>query len=242
MSRTKIDWCDSVWNPVWGCLHGCSFCYAKRFAKRFYRTVAEANKLSEEKTEKLKNFQPVFLPHNYSRKFSREERIIFVNSMSDIAFWKDEWIEKVFERIEREKDRIFLFLTKSPKTYKKFAKVPDNVWLGISATTNSDFRKRTKELLDCFPTGNIFVSLEPLLEELDEVSLFGLGYYSWVIVGPQTGSLKKSVRRKYFSFRLWIEEIKYYCFKRKIPLFTKEACAKYGVELVKQFPFSFTWY
>lgn len=32
---TKIDWCDSTWNPVTGCLHGCKYCYARRIAERF---------------------------------------------------------------------------------------------------------------------------------------------------------------------------------------------------------------
>lgn len=21
MNKTKIEWCDTVWNPVWGCLN-----------------------------------------------------------------------------------------------------------------------------------------------------------------------------------------------------------------------------
>lgn len=33
--KTKIDWCDSTWNPVTGCLHGCEYCYARGIAKRF---------------------------------------------------------------------------------------------------------------------------------------------------------------------------------------------------------------
>lgn len=34
-AKTKIDWCDSTWNPVTGCLHGCKYCYARRIAERF---------------------------------------------------------------------------------------------------------------------------------------------------------------------------------------------------------------
>ena len=34
-NKTKIDWCDSTWNPVTGCLHGCEYCYARRIAERF---------------------------------------------------------------------------------------------------------------------------------------------------------------------------------------------------------------
>lgn len=33
--KTKIDWCDSSWNPVTGCLHGCEYCYARGIANQF---------------------------------------------------------------------------------------------------------------------------------------------------------------------------------------------------------------
>ncbi len=35
MYKTKIDWCDTSWNPVTGCLHGCEYCYARGIAERF---------------------------------------------------------------------------------------------------------------------------------------------------------------------------------------------------------------
>ncbi len=35
MNKTKIEWCDSTWNPVTGCLHDCEYCYARRIAERF---------------------------------------------------------------------------------------------------------------------------------------------------------------------------------------------------------------
>ncbi len=35
MNKTKIEWCDSTWNPVTGCLHGCEYCYAQKIANRF---------------------------------------------------------------------------------------------------------------------------------------------------------------------------------------------------------------
>jgi protein gp37 len=33
--KTKIEWCDTTWNPVTGCLHGCEYCYARGIARRF---------------------------------------------------------------------------------------------------------------------------------------------------------------------------------------------------------------
>lgn len=35
MNKTKIEWCDSTWNPVTGCLHNCEYCYARKIAERF---------------------------------------------------------------------------------------------------------------------------------------------------------------------------------------------------------------
>lgn len=35
MKTTKIEWCDSTWNPVTGCFHDCPYCYARRIATRF---------------------------------------------------------------------------------------------------------------------------------------------------------------------------------------------------------------
>lgn len=35
MKKTKIEWCDSTWNPVTGCFHKCKYCYARSIADRF---------------------------------------------------------------------------------------------------------------------------------------------------------------------------------------------------------------
>ena len=35
MNKTKIEWCDSSWNPVTGCYHSCEYCYARKMANRF---------------------------------------------------------------------------------------------------------------------------------------------------------------------------------------------------------------
>ena len=48
MDKTKIDWCDSTWNPITGCLHGCEYCYARdiseiRFKGRKGHEINEDN-------------------------------------------------------------------------------------------------------------------------------------------------------------------------------------------------------
>ena len=35
MEKSKIEWCDSTWNPLSGCYHPCPYCYARSTANRF---------------------------------------------------------------------------------------------------------------------------------------------------------------------------------------------------------------
>lgn len=41
--NTKIDWCDTSWNPVTGCYHKCDYCYARGIATRFSGFLPEEN-------------------------------------------------------------------------------------------------------------------------------------------------------------------------------------------------------
>lgn len=116
--NTKIDWCDSSWNPVTGCLHGCEYCYARKIANRFggrwsnetqrtvcadgrihdleYRVMRHTtgkNRFSivhEEKAPYPFGFDPTF--HRYRldqpSRWS-EPRTIFVCSMADLF---GEWV------------------------------------------------------------------------------------------------------------------------------------------------------
>lgn len=45
--ETKIDWCDSTWNPVTGCLHGCEYCYARGIAHRFGGFIKDEDSTAE---------------------------------------------------------------------------------------------------------------------------------------------------------------------------------------------------
>lgn len=74
MNKTKIEWCDSTWNPVTGCKHGCDYCYARRIAGRFGTQLPDhsgypeahggvhclENKIKENPYPYL--FEPTFLP------------------------------------------------------------------------------------------------------------------------------------------------------------------------------------
>jgi DNA repair photolyase len=60
ISRTKIDWCTHVWNPVWGCENNCPYCYARKISKRFAYKMGnrEVKYLAEDIDDTLLN--PIF--------------------------------------------------------------------------------------------------------------------------------------------------------------------------------------
>lgn len=145
MNKTKIDWCDSTWNPVTGCLHGCEYCYARGIAHRFggfteledtdldYEKICGSNIVEIEKPLKYLNdkgkigkspYPFFFKPTLYRYKLNepqkwKQGRNIFVCSMADLfgSWVPDSWIEEVFAACEKAPQHNYLFLTKNPVRY-----------------------------------------------------------------------------------------------------------------------------
>jgi len=148
LTKTKIDWCDFSWNPVWGCLNDCDFCYARKIAKRFGESIYKKEvkfrkKENEDILRKLKDFKPVFLFSQLNREFPSKPSRIFVNSMSDIAFWKIEWMEKVLKRIEKHNEKFKIknlrFISFEPLLFNEVLEKGFSLnveWIIIGAQTN----------------------------------------------------------------------------------------------------------
>lgn len=244
MDNTKIEWCETTWNPVTGCYHNCPYCYARRIAERFgrYEAVDGVNikflsKLacysSNIVVEKRPNnpypakFAPTFHRYRLNEYEKKKGRNIFVCSMADLfGNWvPDSWIEEVFKACEKAPQHNYLFLTKNPKRYEELGEkgmLPDspNMWFGFSQTETIN-----KSLY--IPAGNIFVSVEPILKETRPCLT------DWVIVGAETGRRKDKVIPK----REWIEQIVEDCRKYKIPIFMKSSLADiWGEPLIQEFP------
>lgn len=145
MEKSKIDWCDSTWNPVTGCLHGCEYCYARNIAHRFggfteledtdldYEKICESNIAEIEKPLKHLNdkgkigksaYPFFFKPTLYRYKLNEPQkwkkgRNIFVCSMADLfgSWVPDSWIEEVFNTCGKAPQHNYLFLTKNPVRY-----------------------------------------------------------------------------------------------------------------------------
>lgn len=240
MNKTKIDWCDSTWNPVTGCLHGCEYCYARGIAERFsgkrvlkYGARAELfeQTCTAGKAEPYPfGFKPTFHRYRLNEYQSKKGRNIFVCSMADLfGDWvPDEWIGEVFEACEKAPQHNYLFLTKNPKRYEKLLDryMPPNMWFGWSQTgpmgNKCDFSTHHSV--------KTFISIEPLLKPFEKFHIKGI---DWVIIGAETGRR----RGKVVPERKWIEDIVNECRKYDIPVFMKSSLADiWGEPLIQEFP------
>lgn len=259
MFNSRIDWCDSTWNPVTGCLHGCEYCYARSMAHRFggfteledtdldYEKICgndvveidEPLKYLNDKGKIKKSAYPFFFkPTLYRYKLDEPQkwkkgRNIFVCSMADLfGKWvPDSWIEEVFKTCEKAPQHNYLFLTKNYKRYGEYA-VPGrrNMWYGVSITRESD----TEKYDVFFSTVQTFASIEPILEDIKPNKHKGMfRSMDWIIIGAETGLRKNKVVPK----RKWIEGIVNVCRELNIPLFMKSSLAEiWGEPLIQEFP------
>ena len=144
--NTKIDWCDSSWNPVTGCKHSCEYCYARKIAKRFggasethnNECCHECQWITEGTGEIHDLDEPVYdfdngrnapYPFDFDPTFHRykldepqhwkKPRTIFVCSMGDMfGNWvPDEWITEVFRACDAAPQHRYMFLTKNFRRY-----------------------------------------------------------------------------------------------------------------------------
>lgn len=244
MNKTKIDWCDSTWNPVTGCLHGCEYCYAKSIAHRFSgggenwtddKTIVLNEKVYGDEEERAipypYGFIPTFHKYRLDEYADKQGRNIFVCSMADLfGDWvPDEWIEAVFDACKKAPQHNYLFLTKNPKRYKELEekgilRCMSNMWFGFTNTKTGEYGN-----VFLLPENvKTFVSIEPLLEPLSPYITT-----DWIIIGAETGRRKNKAIPK----REWIEQIVEDYRKYEIPIFMKSSLADiWGGPLIQEFP------
>ncbi len=226
MNKTKIEWCDSTWNPVTGCLHGCEYCYAKRIAIRFGGMGVTVPRVQNEPY--IINGRVIPYPFGFTPTFHRyrldepqkwkKPRTIFVCSMADLfGDWvPDEWIEEVFKACEKAPQHRYLFLTKNPRRYVELAKkgkLPEraNIWYGSTATSSD-------KQLYLSSNRNTFLNIEPILKDFGtNIKFYKL--FDWVIIGAETGNR----RYKVIPEKEWIGNICKAANESRIPVFMKDS-------------------
>lgn len=250
MNKTKIEWCDSTWNPVTGCLHDCEYCYARKIANRFKcSTEVFANKVLH--SEMISSgiyegtyrcafpfgFKPTFynerlvIPNNW-----KKGRNIFVCSMADLfGDWvPDEWINEVMKACANAPQHNYLFLTKNPKRYLDYfetpgQKMPDEydftkttLFLGTTATNQKDMNRLFNDrLLQELD----FLSIEPLQEEINfnQYLEYEKDNSDWMMKWIIVGAETGNRKEKVVPKKEWIELITSQCDEYQIPVFMKDS-------------------
>lgn len=178
---TGIEWADATWNPWYGCTKvspGCDNCYAQVWAKRAGKIFNKVRRAAQSGfTAPIRWKQP---------------RRIFVCSLSDF-FHPDVpplARESAIQIMTVEASQhIYMLLTKRPENIKQMLRgtpwqerLPDNIWLGVTAENQEQAKKRIPLLLE-IPAKVRFVSCEPLL---GPVNIFGFNSPTWGQIPPSS--------------------------------------------------------
>jgi len=210
-TRSTIEWTEMTWNPVTGCSKisaGCKFCYAERLAVRL-RAMGQPRYVN--------GFAVTLHPDllDAPRRW-RSPRLVFVNSMSDLFHEKVplSFIQQVFQTMLECPQHTFQVLTKRSRRLREVASElpwPENVWIGVSVE-DARVVSRIVDLVQV-PAWIRFLSCEPLIGPLDDLSLEGI---RWVIVGGESGPRARPVRQE------WVQSILRQCRDHSIPFFFKQ--------------------
>jgi protein gp37 len=205
--KTGIEWTDATWNPWQGCHHvspGCDNCYM----------FAQKRQYGKDPERVVRSKTTFNAPLRW-----KEPALVFTCSWSDFFIAEaDAWRGEAWSIIEQTPHLTYQILTKRPsriKTHIPWTDVPwRNVWLGVSVESRKYLYR-----IDVLRTVNArlrFLSLEPLLEDLDGLDLAGIG---WVIVGGESGP-----GRRPFQIN-WLKRIAELCGREGVPLFVKQDTA-----------------
>lgn len=239
MNKTKIEWCDSTWNPVTGCRHGCEYCYANRIANRFGKKLPDLSRYPEGNNgchivgNKFDNnpypflFEPTFHAYRLDEpQHKTKPQTIFVCSLADLfGDWvPTEWIEEVVHACKKAPQHRYLFLTKNPGRYISLARAgilptEENFWCG-SSVTNSDMEFWWSYI------HNTFLSIEPMMEAFPyNKDVFESSPYEtkrkidWIIIGAMTGPRSQKHQPK----QDWVKELSKNAREHDIPVFMKDS-------------------
>jgi len=211
MTKSAIEWTESTWNPVTGCTKistGCLNCYAERMARRL-KAMGQRNYRDGFKVTCHRH--TVDIPLRWKRP-----QMVFVNSMSDL-FHKDvgeDFIFDVFSTMRQASQHQYQILTKRAERLAELSGElcwQDNIWMGVTVEA-ADYKYRIDYLR--YTGAKIkFLSLEPLLGDLGELNLEGIG---WVIVGGESGPGARPMEIG------WVRDIREQCRGQNVPFFFKQ--------------------
>ncbi|BCL40134.1 DUF5131 family protein [Nostoc sp. MS1] len=226
---TNIEWTDLTDNIIrakeggWWCQkisEGCLHCYSEKINQN---TFFGGNKLAY-----VGSPPELTLDTEIIRQwgFQRKPKKHFVASMTDVfgewvpRYWQREMLDGMFVAPKQT----FQVLTKRPEimsaTLEEWLdshgldQLPSNIWTGTSIENIRTLKQRS-QFLSQIPAQVRFWSVEPLLENLGDISQY-LNDVQWVIIGGESGSNSRPCHIE------WIESIVQQCQSAKTPVFVKQ--------------------
>jgi protein gp37 len=207
--ETKIEWADATWNPFIGCSKvspACDNCYAERWAVRTGRDFKSVKRSAS----------PTF----HGPLHWKTPKKIFVCSLSD--FFHEEIMRAdrhaAIKIMRDASQHTYMILTKRPQNIAPMLagttwaeKVPDNVWLGVTAENQEQYDKRAPELFKA-PARVKFLSCEPLLGDIK----IDTNNLDWVICGGESGPHARPMNPT------WARDLRDQCAARNTPFMFKQ--------------------
>jgi protein gp37 len=214
--NSKIEWTDATWNPIRGCVKvspGCKHCYAETFAERFRGVPGHPYE---------QGFDLRLVPEKLSEPLTwATPKTVFVNSMSDLfqIGVPDDYIIAVARVMAIANWHTYQVLTKRSERMSQmlrnelqFVAGAPHIWWGVSVEDKAYGVPRIDHLRES-PATIRFLSIEPLLEDLERLDLSGI---HWVIVGGESGHGARPIESG------WVESIRDQCMEANIPFFFKQ--------------------
>jgi protein gp37 len=212
MKQNNIGWCDITVNPVQGCPRGCvwneSECYAKLTWNRHKGQPGWAKDFSK----------PEFFPDRLKGFRTKRPLIIFIDSMSDIGWWGEEWFDATAKAMHENPHNIYLALTKELRWAKDLTQdyvrygLLKSFYLGATVTNNA----QAKAVINA--GGADFISFEPLLERIEPLLLTYLKCKWWIV-----GDLTKNGKPQRVIKAWQVFEMADRASELGMPLFMKES-------------------
>jgi len=237
--NSKIEWTNHTFNPWIGCQKvsdGCDHCYAEALMDTRYGKVKWGPHGDRKRTSEA-NWK---LPLRLARAAKGNRPRVFCASLSD---WLDnrvpqQWREDLGRLIEATPELDWLLLTKRIENFSRLEPwgsshpFPKNVWLGVTAENQANYDRRWK-ILSMIPATVRFISHEPALGNLTDLTADGHGFPDWIIMGGETGPCARDLK---ISDARLLRDV---CRIHRIPFFMKQMArrAEIPVDLVvRQFP------
>jgi protein gp37 len=230
-TTTTIAWTDKTYNPWIGCQEvteaECGDCYAKRWAQRhrlgvwgpLYQSPRHLTKTSHD-------------PLVWNRQAEAQGRRykVFCASLADVFEPHPDVAEarlRLWDTIEQTPHLDWQLLTKRPKFIQRLVPAswhqhwPAHVWLGTSVGTQAAAVKRIPYLLE-LPAPVLFLSCEPLVEQVTLSPWLEAGALNWIICGGYSG-------REHWPMELaWARALKDECETHHVAFFMKQLGTVYA--------------